>query len=224
MKILLADDETNLRNMLEAHLVHSGYEVTAVKDGQEAVDAALSGTYDVMVFDIMMPNRDGVDALREIRENGITTPVIFSTAKSDVEDRITGLDAGADDYLIKPFSMGEFLARVRAAARRGAQSAAPEVPAVITFSNVSLNTSNSELTAVNTISLANKEMKLLELFAGAKGKTFTGEDLYSKVWNDEPGTPRKVVEMYISYLRNKLLAIGALCTITGDPVSGYVLE
>lgn len=224
MKILLADDETNLRNMLEAHLKHSGYDVTAVKDGEEAVEAASNGIYDVMIFDIMMPNKDGVDALREIRSKGIETPVIFSTAKSDIEDRITGLDAGADDYLIKPFSMGEFLARVRAAARRGAQSAEHEVPAVITFSNVSLNTSNSELTAVNTISLASKEMKLLELLAAAKGRSFTGDDLFGKVWNDEPGTPHKVVEMYISYLRNKLLAVGALCTITGDSVTGYALE
>lgn len=224
MKILLADDEVNLRNMLEAHLRHSGYEVTAVRDGEEAVKAASDGTYDVMVFDIMMPNKDGIDALREIRAKGIETPVIFSTAKSDVEDRITGLDAGADDYLIKPFSMGEFLARVRAAARRGAQSAVPEVPPVITFSNVSLNTSNSELTAVNTISLASKEMKLLELFAGSRGRTFTGDDLFSKIWSDEPSAPRKIVEMYISYLRNKLVSVGALCTITGDPENGYVLE
>ena len=222
MKILIADDELNLRTMLAAHLKHAGYEVTAVSDGEEAVEASSKDTYDVMVFDIMMPNKDGVEALKEIREKGITTPVILSTAKGDVEDRITGLDAGADDYLTKPFSVGELLARIRAAARRGAQTA-PAIPPVITVSNVSLNTTSAELSAVNSISLAAKEMRLFELLASNQGSPFTVDELFGKIWSDEPGTSPKVVEMYISYLRNKLLAVGALCTITGDTSSGYML-
>ena len=222
MKILIADDELNLRTMLAAHLKHAGYEVTAVSDGEEAVKAASEDTFDVMVFDIMMPNKDGVEALKEIREKGILTPVILSTAKGDVEDRITGLDAGADDYLTTPFSMGELLARIRAAARRGAQTQ-PQVPAVITVSNVSLNKASAELSAVNSISLAAKEMKLFELLASNQGRSYTGDELFGKIWSDEPGTSPKVVEMYISYLRNKLLAVGALCTITGDTDSGYML-
>ena len=222
MKILIADDELNLRTMLAAHLKHAGYEVTAVSDGEEAVKAASEDTFDVMVFDIMMPNKDGVEALKEIREKEILTPVILSTAKGDVEDRITGLDAGADDYLTKPFSMGELLARIRAAARRGAQTQ-PQVPAVITVSNVSLNKASAELSAVNSISLAAKEMKLFELLASNQGRSYTGDELFGKIWSDEPGTSPKVVEMYISYLRNKLLAVGALCTITGDTDSGYML-
>ena len=222
MKILIADDERYLRTMLAAHLKHAGYEVTAVSDGEEAVKAASEDTFDVMVFDIMMPNKDGVEALKEIRKKGILTPVILSTAKGDVEDRITGLDAGADDYLTKPFSMGEFLARIRAAARRGAQTQ-PQVPAVITVSNVSLNKASAELSAVNSISLAAKEMKLFELLASNQGRSYTGDELFGKIWSDEPGTSPKVVEMYISYLRNKLLAVGALCTITGDTDSGYML-
>ena len=222
MKILIADDELNLRTMLAAHLKHAGYEVTAVSDGEEAVEASSKDTYDVMVFDIMMPNKDGVEALKEIREKGITTPVILSTAKGDVEDRITGLDAGADDYLTKPFSVGELLARIRAAARRGAQTAS-QIPPVIAVSNVSLNTTSAELSAVNSISLAAKEMRLFELLASNQGRPFTGDELFGKIWSDEPGTSPKVVEMYISYLRNKLLAVGALCTITGDTSSGYML-
>ena len=222
MKILIADDELNLRTMLAAHLKHAGYEVTTVSDGEEAVKAASEDTFDVMVFDIMMPNKDGVEALKEIRKKGILTPVILSTAKGDVEDRITGLDAGADDYLTKPFSMGELLARIRAAARRGAQTQ-PQVPAVITVSNVSLNKASAELSAVNSISLAAKEMKLFELLASNQGRSYTGDELFGKIWSDEPGTSPKVVEMYISYLRNKLLAVGALCTITGDTDSGYML-
>jgi DNA-binding response OmpR family regulator len=222
VKILIADDELNLRTMLAAHLKHAGYEVTAVSDGEEAVKAASEDTFDVMVFDIMMPNKDGVEALKEIRKKGILTPVILSTAKGDVEDRITGLDAGADDYLTKPFSMGELLARIRAAARRGAQTQ-PQVPAVITVSNVSLNKASAELSAVNSISLAAKEMKLFELLASNQGRSYTGDELFGKIWSDEPGTSPKVVEMYISYLRNKLLAVGALCTITGETDSGYML-
>ncbi|MBE7071096.1 MAG: response regulator transcription factor [Ruminococcaceae bacterium] len=223
MKILLADDETNLRNALAAIIKHDGYEVTAVCDGQEAVEAASEKEFDVMIFDVMMPRKSGIDALKEIRSKGILTPVILLTAMSEIDDKINGLDSGADDYLTKPISMGELLARIRAAARRGAQTNDVQAPAIITFSNVSLNTSSAELSAVNSISLAAREMKLLEILAGSKGKAFTGDELFGKLWRDEPQTSPKVVDVYISYLRNKLRAVGALCTITGDSVSGYVL-
>lgn len=223
MKILLADDEINLRNALAAIIKHAGYDVTIASDGQEAVEKASEKAFDVMLFDVMMPRKTGIEALKEIREKGIMTPVILLTAMSEIEDKINGLDSGADDYLTKPISMGELLARIRAAARRGSQTAETQTPVIITFSNVSLNTSNAELSAVNSISLAAREMRLLELLASADGKPFTGDELFGKLWRDEPATSPKVVEVYISYLRNKLRAVGALCTITGDPVSGYVL-
>lgn len=223
MKILLADDEINLRNALAAIIKHAGYDVTIASDGQEAVEKASEKAFDVMLFDVMMPRKTGIEALKEIREKGIKTPVILLTAMSEIEDKINGLDSGADDYLTKPISMGELLARIRAAARRGSQTAETQTPVIITFSNVSLNTSNAELSAVNSISLAAREMRLLELLASADGKPFTGDELFGKLWRDEPATSPKVVEVYISYLRNKLRAVGALCTITGDPVSGYVL-
>ncbi len=223
MKILLADDEVNLRNALAAIIKHAGYEVTVASDGQEAVERASEKTFDVMLFDVMMPKKSGIEALKEIREKGIKTPVILLTAMSEIEDKINGLDSGADDYLTKPISMGELLARIRAAARRGSQTEQAQTPVIITFSNVSLNTSNAELSAVNSISLAAREMRLLELLAGAEGKPFTGDELFGRLWRDEPATSPKVVEVYISYLRNKLKAVGALCTITGDPESGYVL-
>ena len=112
MRLLLAEDEKEMSAALVAILTHSGYEVDAVYDGQAAVDKALSQSYDCMIFDIMMPKKDGVQALKEIREKGNMTPVIMLTAKAEIDDRITGLDAGADDYLTKPFAMGELLARL----------------------------------------------------------------------------------------------------------------
>ena len=118
MRLLLAEDEKEMSAALVAILTHSGYEVDAVYDGQAAVDKALSQSYDCMIFDIMMPKKDGVQALKEIREKGNMTPVIMLTAKAEIDDRITGLDAGADDYLTKPFAMGELLARLRSLTRR----------------------------------------------------------------------------------------------------------
>ena len=134
-------------------LTHSGYEVDAVYDGQAAVDKALVQSYDCMILDIMMPKKDGVQALQEIREKGDMTPVLMLTAKAEVDDRITGLDAGADDYLTKPFAMGELLARLRSLTRRSTSYA----PSKLTVGNVELDVEEQELACRNSIRLANKE-------------------------------------------------------------------
>lgn len=219
MKILLAEDETDLANAIKALLIHSGYSVDLAEDGQYAVDFAAQNGYDAMVFDIMMPRKDGLEALREIRAAGDTTPVIMLTAKSEIEDRITGLDSGADDYLTKPFAMAELLARLRAMTRR----ARPEAASVITYANIEVDPSSSELRAVSSISLAFKELKLLELLVKAEGKVITTEEIYDRIWQDDPDTSTKIVLMYISYLKNKLRSVGASCVITGSPESGYTL-
>ena len=223
MRLLVVEDEIQLADALSEILKRNMYNVDTVYDGIDGLDNALTGVYDCIILDIMLPNMNGLEVLRRLRQEKINTPVLLLTAKSEIEDKINGLDSGADDYLTKPISMGELLARIRAAARRGSQTAEAQTPVIITFSNVSLNTSNAELSAVNSISLAAREMRLLELLASADGKPFTGDELFGKLWRDEPATSPKVVEVYISYLRNKLRAVGALCTITGDPVSGYVL-
>ena len=169
MRLLLAEDEKEMSAALSAILTHSGYDVDAVYDGQAAVEKALSQSYDCMIFDIMMPKKDGVQALKEIRDKGNMTPVIMLTAKAEIDDRITGLDAGADDYLTKPFAMGELLARMRSLTRRSTSYA----PSKLTVGNVELDVEEQELACRNSIRLANKETKLMKFFMANAGKTLS---------------------------------------------------
>ena len=148
MKILLAEDESDLSDVLKAMLEHSGYNVDVVENGALAVEHARSDAFDLIISDWMMPVMNGLDAVKEIRRLGILTPVLFLTAKSEVDDRISGLDAGADDYLAKPFAMGELLARVRAMTRRRSDY----TPRVLTVEGVSLDMEKSELSCRNSIS------------------------------------------------------------------------
>lgn len=169
MRLLLAEDEKEMSAALSAILTHSGYDVDAVYDGQAAVDKALSQSYDCMIFDIMMPKKDGVQALKEIRDKGDMTPVIMLTAKAEIDDRITGLDAGADDYLTKPFAMGELLARLRSLTRRSTSFA----PSKLTVGSVELDVEEQELACCNSIRLANKETKLMKFFMANVGKALS---------------------------------------------------
>ena len=155
MKILFAEDETDLREVVSAYLEYQGYTVIAVCNGQEAVKKAKTDAFDAMVLDIMMPIMDGITAMRRIREAGNLSPAIFLTAKSQVSDRVEGLDAGADDYLTKPFAMEELSARLRALERRKRDYKARS----LSFGNIELDTEASELRARNTISLAYKEAR-----------------------------------------------------------------
>ena len=160
MKLLLAEDEKDMAAALVAVLEHSGYEVDAVHDGKAALDLAQKGAYTCMVFDVMMPLMDGVTALKELRAAGDMTPVLLLTAKAEVEDRIEGLDAGADDYLPKPFAMGELLARLRSLTRRAETYA----PAELSLGSVKLDVEKQELAARSAVRLASKETQLMQLF------------------------------------------------------------
>lgn len=211
MRILLAEDEKPLSRALTAVLTHSGYEVDAVYNGREAVKKAQSGVYDCMVLDIMMPELDGVSALKEIRARGDMTPAIFLTAKSELDDRVTGLDAGADDYLTKPFAMKELLARIRSMTRR----AGAFTPKVLKAGSVTLNTEEQEMKSENSIRLGSKESKLMELLILNKDKEMSTEDIYNHVWKDEDAD-KSIVWINISYLRNKLDAIDADIRIEGE--------
>ncbi len=219
MKILLAEDETDLAEVVSAMLTHSGYSVDTVANGLEAVEKTKSDAYDAILLDVMMPVMDGLTAVKEIRKDGNTTPVLFLTAKTEVDDRIAGLDAGADDYLTKPFAMGELLARVRAMTRRHGQYTS----SIVTLQDLTLDTSKSELTCRNSISLAVREARLMEQFMNHPGIAFSTEELLEKFWKNEDGADGEAVWMYISFLRNKLKSVGSSMVISGESGGAYVL-
>ena len=179
-------------------------------DGEAAVQMAQRHSYDCMVFDIMMPKLDGVQALQQIRDGGDVTPVIMLTAKSEVADRINGLDAGADDYLTKPFAMAELLARLRAMTRRSTAF----TPQKLQTGSVSLDVAEQELCSTNAVRLSAKETKLMQLLMLNADKDLTTGEILSRVWPDEE-EDEKIVWIYISYLKEKLAAIDADVTITG---------
>ncbi len=219
MKILLAEDETDLARALVAVLKHSGYDIDAVENGEEAVERTRQSAYDCMIFDIMMPKLDGIEALKRIRNSGNVTPVIFLTAKSEVDDRIAGLDAGADDYLTKPFAMGELLARLRSLTRRTGSY----TPTKLSFGRVSLNVEDQELVSENSIRLAGREAKLMEFLMLNPEKKLTTEEIFAHVWEDEQDKGIEIVWVYISYLKSKLEAIDADICINGNEGGSFVL-
>lgn len=218
MKLLLAEDEKDMAAALVAVLEHSGYEVDAVHDGKAALDLAQKGAYTCMVFDVMMPLMDGVTALKELRAAGDMTPVLLLTAKAEVEDRIEGLDAGADDYLPKPFAMGELLARLRSLTRRAETYA----PAELSLGSVKLDVEKQELAARSAVRLASKETQLMQLLMANAGKRVTTSEIYERIWQGaEEGTD--IVWVYISYLRQKLKAIHGDLAILGDQGGSYMI-
>ncbi len=211
MNLLLAEDEKDLSRALVAVLEHSGYTVTPVYDGEAAVEAAKSSAFDCMIFDIMMPKMDGITALGIIRNSGDTTPVLLLTAKAEMDDKVSGLDAGADDYLTKPFAMVELLARIRSLTRRNGDY----TPKKLSFGSVTLDVTGQELVSENSVRLGGMEASLMEFFMLNPNKSFTTEEIYSHVWKQkDEGT--EVVWVYVSYLRNKLRSIDADVEITGE--------
>lgn len=221
MKILLAEDEKAMSMALVAVLEHSGYEVDAVYDGAAAVEKGRQGAYDCMIFDIMMPKLDGVGALKELRRSGDTTPVIMLTAKAEIDDKITGLDAGADDYLTKPFAMGELLARLRSMTRR---SGASFTPSTLSAGKVELNVEEQALSCRNSVRLGHKETKLMKLFMLNMGKELSTETIFSHVWKEEDEVNEEIVWIYVSYLREKLAAIQADVHIAGQKGQAFSLQ
>lgn len=222
MKILIAEDEVQMNRVLTTALTHEGYEVDSVYDGQAAVDLASHNAYDVMVMDIMMPIKTGVEAVKEIRRTGNQTHIIMLTAMAEVDDRVNGLDSGADDYLTKPFSLKELLARLRSMARRVETSFTSKV---LTVGSVTLKVGEQELVSHNTIRLAGKESKMLEFFMLNVGKKLSTKQLFNHVWaneNDED-VDEGYVFIYVSYLRQKLKAIGANVSILGEEDGDYQL-
>ena len=221
MRILVADDEPEMAMVLEALLSREHYSVDVVYNGRDALDYGLAENYDCLVLDIMMPGLDGLQVLEELRARNVVTPVLLLTAKSQVEDRISGLNRGADDYLPKPFHNGEFIARVRALTRRGREY----VPSVLTVGNISLDCSVFELRCGGrSLQLGSKEFQILELLMRRQGQLISTEQFMERIWGYDSEAEINVVWAYISYLRKKLETVGANVRITARRGQGYLLE
>ena len=220
MKILLAEDTKDLNRALCAILKHEGYDVDAAFDGEEVMDFIERDSYDCLVLDIMMPKKDGIQALTEIRAKNIITPVLMLTAKSEIDDRVAGLDAGADDYLTKPFAMKELLARVRALTRRKTEYGTNDLK----YNDVLLYAQTFELASENSVRLSVKEFELMQQLMLNKDRSVSVDYILNNVWSREPGAQPDTVVLYVSYLKRKLRAIASDTVIEGDENSGYRLS
>ena len=221
MKLLYAEDEPALSEAVVDYLTYHKYIVDAVYDGADAYDYAMSGEYDGIILDIMMPKRDGLDVLAALRRNGCRTPVLLLTAKTQVEDRIRGLDTGADDYLPKPFDMGELIARVRAMLRRREEFH----PDLIRFGDLTLNMRSGEICMGDiSFQLPRQEYRLMEQLVLNHTMYMSTEDLLVKAWGYNTETDINSVWLYVSYLRKRLSAMNSKVEIVSKRNIGYKLE
>lgn len=222
MRVLLVEDEEGLSQALVEIFKKNRISIDAVLDGKEGLKYAESGIYDVLVLDIMLPGIDGISILKTLRENHNNVPVIFLTAKDDVTDKITGLDAGADDYLTKPFSSDELLARVRALSRRKGELKEDSV----TFGDLTLNKKNCELQSSTgeAIKLSLKEYQILDLLFENPHQIITKEQLIEKIWGDDSNAEYNNVEVYISFIRKKIENLKVGIRIRTARGIGYSLE
>jgi len=221
MKLLFAEDEVGLSEAIVDILNYQGYYVDAVYDGNDALYYAQNQQYDGIILDVMMPGLSGFDVLERLRHSGCRTPVLLLTARAEVEDRIRGLDLGADDYLPKPFDTRELLARVRAMLRRREEY----TPSVLVFGDIALDSSSFELRCGDrTVLLAKLEYRLMEVLILNQGIYLSSEDLLVKVWGYDTESDRGSVWVYISYLRKKLSGIGSRVKIRARRNVGYTLE
>lgn len=221
LKILLAEDEAALSRVYAAAMRHQGFEVVTAENGQEVLDLSRKEMFDVYVLDIMMPVKTGLEALAELRASGNTAHILMLTAMGQLEDKITGLDAGADDYLTKPISLKELLARLSSLERR----LGVFTENILTLGSVSLNVAQQELVSTNAVRLAGKETKLMEFFLLNKGKELSTQEIFNHIWaqDDDPDMDEGYVYIYVSYLRQKLRAIQADIEIVGEEGSTYQL-
>ncbi len=225
MRILIVDDEKEIADGVQAILKQEGYETDAVYDGEDGLDHILSGIYDLILLDVMLPHIDGFDILREIRKENITSPVIMLTARSVTQDKITGLDLGADDYLTKPFDSGELLARIRARLRADNASGPNEDANKITAYDITLDRSTYRLShGDKSVKLSNKEYQLIEYLMINKGMILSRDMIADKIWGLDDNADYNSVVVYISFLRKKLKFISTEAAIVTKKEVGYSLE
>ena len=218
MKLLFAEDTEDLNHVVSTLLTREGFCVDAFTDGESALNAALQNGYDGMILDIMMPGRDGISVLKELRRRGIRTPVLLLTAKAEVDDRVAGLDAGADDYLPKPFAMKELLARVRAMTRRNSAYAQE----LLNYEDFTLDISTLTLKAENSLRLSLKEAGILRELMKSGAVPVREELLISQFWRNEEQARAETLRLYVNFLRRKLSSVASMITVRSDG-SGYFL-
>lgn len=221
MRLLLAEDERSLSRALVTILSKNGFEVDPVYDGKAALEAIESGNYDGAVLDIMMPKMNGLEVLKTIRDKENLIPILMLTAKAEIDDKVEGLDLGANDYLTKPFAAKELLARIRAMIR----TQTTQTESILHAGNITLNRATFELASpTGSFRLANKEFQMMEMFLCNQDHSITQKRLLEKIWGDEKQVQTNVVWMYISYLRKKLEALHANLQITEEGHAEYILE
>lgn len=221
MRLLLAEDEKALANALATILKHNNYAVDTVYNGKDAVDYINTGIYDAVILDIMMPIMNGLEVLEEVRKQKNSIPIILLTAKSEISDKVKGLDLGADDYLTKPFHSKELIARIRAITRRKQEI----VSDVIQFEDISLNKMNYELTCNNnSMTLTSKEFQVLELLISNSNSIISIETIMDKIWGFDSEAEINIVWTYVSYLRKKLKLLNSKVNIQVVRNLGYRLE
>lgn len=221
MNILVVEDNINLANSIKDLLIENKYSVDTVYDGEDGLYYAKQDIYDLIIMDVMLPVHSGYTVVKQLRADGITTPIIMLTAKSEIDDKITGLDSGADDYMTKPFSSKELLARIRALSRRKSEI----INEVITLNDITLDLSTSELTCKDKkTTLSHTEYQLLLLLINNKNSTLSKEQLIAKIWGYDSSAVENNVEVYISFLRKKLKFLKSNVSIRNIRKLGYRIE
>ena len=220
MNILVVEDERNLADAIVRIASDASYNADAVYDGRSGLRAALGGSYDAVVLDVMLPGMDGYEVVHEMRRQGVATPVLLLTARTSTADKVEGLDAGADDYMTKPFEADELLARLRALTRRRGDVMLDDV----SFADVSLDLATHDLSCGDeTVHLSGKEFEVMRILMSSNSRVVSKQDLLSRVWGDTEASENSV-EAYVSFLRKKLAHIGSAVQITTLRMLGYRLE
>lgn len=222
MRILVVEDEKSLAGILKEMLQNEGYEADAVYNGEDGLELARTGNYEVIILDVMLPLMDGIEVLRNIRREHISSAVLMLTAKSEIDDRVNGLDNGADDYMTKPFNTAELLARVRSMSRRYEREFNDTMPG---FGDLEIDRAQQELSVKERhIKLSRKEFDLLEMLVLNSGKVVSKDMIISKIWGYDSDVEYNSIEVYISFLRKKLHAAGSCVCISTSRGRGYILE
>ncbi len=220
MRLLIAEDEPDLAEALTVFFEKNQFSVDAVNDGISAYEYAVNAEYDAIILDIMIPKMNGIEVLQKIRAEGVRAPVMMLTAKSQKDDRIVGFDAGADDYLPKPFAPDELICRVRAMMRRGGEYK----PTVLSYADLQLNCANGELSANGrTVRLSGREFQVMELFMRDPQVVFSADRIMERVWGWDSDAEINVVWVHISNLRKKLKSVGSAVTVNAIRGLGYQL-